>query len=132
MDWKTYFESTEGVGILATADKSGNVNAAVFARPHVQPDGRIAFIMQPQLSYANIQINPKAVYLFLEKREGYKGHRLYLVKDREESDPAVIQSMRRCRQKNKSLTQERARLVFFRIDHTRPLIGNTAAFEEYL
>lgn len=127
MDWKTYFENTEGVGLLATSDKSGNVNAALYARPHVQEDGTIAFIMQPQLSYANLQINPKAVYLFLEKtEEGYKGHRLYLLKKREESCPETIQAARRCCHKKNDTAKEKAKLVFFQIDHVRPLIGNTA------
>jgi hypothetical protein len=126
MDWKAYFETTEGMGILATSDKSGNVNAALYARPHVQEDGTIAFIMQPQLSYANLQINPKAVYLFLEKTEGYKGHRLYLVKKREESSPEAIQAARRSSHKRTAQTKEKAKLVFFQIDHVRPLIGNSA------
>jgi len=125
MDWKTYFETTEGVGILATADKSGNVNAAVYARPHVQEDGTIAFIMQPQVSYANLQINPKAVYLFLEKTEGYKGHRFYLLKNREESSTEKIQAVRRRGHKQTDKTKEKAKLVFFHIDHIRPLTGNT-------
>jgi hypothetical protein len=34
MDVKTYFENTKGSGILATADKDGMVDAAVYARPH--------------------------------------------------------------------------------------------------
>lgn len=124
MDWKTYFENTAGVGILATSDKSGNVNAAVYARPHVQEDGTIAFIMQPQLSYANLQINPKAVYLFMEKGEGFHGHRFYLMKIREENDPEKIRSSRRNVHKDTVGAKEKSKLVYFRIDHIRPLIGN--------
>ena len=32
-DIRDYFEKTDGVGILATADFSGQVNAAVYERP---------------------------------------------------------------------------------------------------
>lgn len=123
MDWKTYFETTKGIGILATADKSGNVNAAVYGRPHVQENGTIAFIMQPRLSYANLQINPKAVYLFWEKAAGDKGYRLYLEKIHEEDDPETIRSVRRSEHKNTASGREKARLVYFRIEHVRPLIG---------
>lgn len=34
MDFKRYFENEEGVGIFATADGDGKVDAAVYARPH--------------------------------------------------------------------------------------------------
>ena len=34
MELKEYFESAKGVGILATADSKGHVDAAVYSRPH--------------------------------------------------------------------------------------------------
>lgn len=123
MDLKAYFDKTDGMGILSTADTEGNVDAALYARPHVQPDGRIAFIMQPRLSYANLQTNPKAVYLFIEKGPGYKGRRLYLEKINEETDPEKIQAARRSGH-GSSEPAERARFVFFRVTHTRPLVGD--------
>jgi hypothetical protein len=39
MPLKEYFEKAKGYGVLATADAAGEVNAAVFARPHVMDDG---------------------------------------------------------------------------------------------
>jgi hypothetical protein len=123
MDLKAYFDKTDGMGILSTADTEGNVNSALYARPHVQPDGTIAFIMQPRLSYANLQTNPKAVYLFIEKTPGHQGRRLYLEKINEETDPAKIQAARRSTH-GSSENSERARFVFFRVTHTRPLVGD--------
>ena len=38
MDLQPYFEETKGHGVLATADASGRVNLAIFARPHVLDD----------------------------------------------------------------------------------------------
>ena len=40
MNLHDYFENTTGTGVLATADSSGNVNAAIYARPHVMDDPR--------------------------------------------------------------------------------------------
>ena len=76
MDLKAYFESTKGHGVLATADASGRVNLAIFARPHVMEDNSVAFIMPHRLTHSNLQSNPQAAYLFLEAGPGYKGARL--------------------------------------------------------
>ncbi len=35
-----YFENVEGVGILSTADAEGNVDSAIYARPHVVDEAR--------------------------------------------------------------------------------------------
>jgi hypothetical protein len=80
MNLSDYFEKTEGTGILGTADINGNVDAAIYARPHVIDEKTVAFIMNERLSYQNITANPKAAYLFLEDCPGYKGKRLYLSK----------------------------------------------------
>ncbi|MBW2559855.1 MAG: pyridoxamine 5'-phosphate oxidase family protein, partial [Deltaproteobacteria bacterium] len=57
-----YFEKTTGTGVLATADSSGKVNAAIYGRPHFINDQTIAFIMADRLTHANIQTNDSAVY----------------------------------------------------------------------
>ena len=80
MTIKDYFNSTKGKGILSTADSSGNVNSAVYGRPHFMEDGTLAFIMRDRLTHHNLTSNPSAVYLFIEEVNGYKGKRLYLTK----------------------------------------------------
>ena len=42
MDLGEYFEKNEGLGVLATADAQGNVDAAIYARPHVMDEGTSA------------------------------------------------------------------------------------------
>ena len=74
-----YFDKAEGVGVLATADAAGKVNVAMYSRPHFLAPGddeTVAFIMADRLSYANVQVNPHASYLFIEEGEGYVGTRL--------------------------------------------------------
>ena len=120
-----YFENTQGTGILATADDSGEVDAAVYARPHFVEERTVAFIMADRLSHRNLQSNPHAAYLFIEQGEGYKGKRLHLTKIAEETDPQKIQAMRRrplppdC-----GYESESKYLVHFRIDRVRPLGGD--------
>ena len=60
-----YFEKTKGTGILATADGTGQVDAAVYARPHFLDEQTVAFIMADRLSHKNLQSNPHAAYLFV-------------------------------------------------------------------
>ena len=127
MTLREYFRDTEGIGVLATADADGKVDAAVYSRPHFlgDDDGEVAFIMNDRLSHANVASNPHAAYLFIEEAAGYVGKRLFLTKTREETDQDKIQSIMRrnlppyCDEED---TKKRF-LVHFRIDGIRPLIG---------
>jgi hypothetical protein len=120
-----YFEKKKGTGFLATADADGQVDAALYARPHFLDEQTVAFIMADRLSHRNLQSNPHATYLFVEHGEGYEGRRLYLTKITEETDPQTIQALRR-----RPLPAERGCegesrfLVRFRVDRVRPLVGD--------
>jgi hypothetical protein len=94
MKLSEYFEKEEGVGVLATADGHGMVDAALYGRPHFFDEETVAFIAAEKLTQANLQSNPHAVYLF--KVVGrYEGRRLYLTKIREEKDSPLIEEIRR-------------------------------------
>lgn len=130
MELCEYFENTEGVGVLSTAASDGAVNAAIYARPHVLADGTIGFLMANRLTYQNITINPKAVYLF--KEEGsYRGVRLYLTKLAVDEDPEHVAAMRRrihpARTESSKLP---AKWVTFRVDSQRPLTGTGSSERE--
>jgi len=121
MDLKEYFVNTTGIGILATADNTGKVDAAVYARPNVMDDGNLAFIMRDRLTHHNLQSNSHATYLFVEKGPGYKGKRLYLRKVREEQGTELLESLRKRQYTNE---KEEARfLVIFSLEQELPLIG---------
>lgn len=125
MDLKDYFENSKGIGVLSTADSEGNVDSALYARPHVMEDGSLALIMRDRLSHANLQSNPKAAYLFLEEGSGYKGKRFFLSKVSEEQDPEKIESLRRrCYAPDDRMHQGKVFLVYFQIDRELPLIGS--------
>ena len=119
-----YFEETEGTGVLATADSDGNVDLAIYSQPHILDDETLFFIMAQNMSYANVQSNPKAAYMFMEKGEGYKGKRLYLRKTKEEADPEKVESLRRRkRYDSEEEPSTSSRAVYFAIDKVRPLVG---------
>ena len=117
-----YFNDTvKGMGVLATADGSGKVNLAVYAKPHIVDAETIAFIMLDRLTHHNLQSNPHAAYLFREEGTGYKGRRLHLTKIKEEEDQETIESIR----KNKNRRPKgKEFLVYFRVDNVLPLIGS--------
>jgi hypothetical protein len=127
VDLKAYFDTTKGHGVLATADASGRVNQAIFARPHVMDDTTVAFIMPGRLTHANLQANPKAAYLLWENGPGYKGKRLYLTRIREEQDTDLLYALRRRtnpEEKEEKEKKEVSRfLVFFKVEEILPLIG---------
>jgi hypothetical protein len=125
MGLKDYFENTKGLGVLSTAGASGEVNAAVYSRPHVMEDGSLAVIMNQRLSHKNVQENPKAHYLFREEGPGYKGKRLTLTMLRQEQDTELLQELcRRCYPEELSGESKTRFLVFFRVDRELPLIGS--------
>jgi hypothetical protein len=121
MELKEYFENTEGKGILSTADGKGQVDAAIYSRPHIMDDGTIALIMRDRLSHHNLQSNAHACYMFIEKGPGYKGKRFFLTKVREEQDSELLQSLRRRQYIDEK--DESKFLVFFKVDRKLPLVG---------
>ena len=124
MDLKDYFESTDGLGILSTADTDGNVDSAIYATPHVISEDTIGFIMRSRLSLENVQQNPNAVYMYIEKGPGYQGRRLYLKKIHQEDNPEIVQQYRRASHGHGGGDESEASFVHFRITHIRPLVGD--------
>ena len=120
MSLSDYFKNVEGIGILATADRQGNVDVALYARPHVISEDEVAFIMSDRLSHDNVAANPHAAYLFLEqdaqRSGGYNGLRLYLTRMEEE--------IRRESRKGRDYGDQKKFLVHFKVEGTRRLVGD--------
>jgi len=122
MDLKGYFEGTKGIGVLATADADGKVDAAIYSRPHFLEEGTVAFIMRDRLTHHNLQSNPHATFLYLEKGPGYDGKRLFLRKVREENNPELVRKIKR--RKYTEDNEEPKFIVYFRVEKILPLIGS--------
>ncbi len=130
MNWKSYFDGRRGTGLLATADRTGAPNVAVYSRPHVLADGTLAFGMTDRLTHANLQANPHAVYAFQEK--GFQGVRLYLEKVREEDRGPVLEEVRHRADAivGPGTGAEVKFLVCFRVVKALNLVGDGAPREE--
>jgi hypothetical protein len=128
MNLNEYFETNHGTGVLATADRDGTVDAAIYSRPHVFEDGTVAFLLRERLTYHNVQANPYATYLFVECGTGYSGIRLYLKMIKEDSDTDLIAKMTRSWLSPKEdIAKGPKHLVHFRIEKILQLIGSEQA-----
>ena len=91
MNLARYFDKNTGTGIFSTSDDiTGQANGAIYAKPHVMDDGRVAFIMRDRLSHRNLKNNPRAHYLFVENGGKSHGVRLHLEMIEESSDDALV------------------------------------------
>ena len=121
-----YFEKAQGIGVLATTDASGQVNQAIYGRPHFlddTDDDTCSFIMSNRLSHDNVRHNPSASYLFIEEGKEYVGKRLSLTVIGEEADAEQIKAVRH--RNIPTISEEEGKyLVHFHIEGVRPLIGN--------
>ena len=123
MNLKDYLKDTDGRGVLATSDADGQVDVAVYSKPHCMEDKTIAFVMRERLTYKNLKDNSRAAYLFMAQN-GYTGFRLFLTKIREDNDPELIKNLSR---RNLSPEEDTAKgpkhVVYFTVDKALELIG---------
>ena len=126
MKLSEYFEKAQGLGVLATTDAGGQVNQAIYGRPHFPDDDdeeTCSFIMSNRLSHDNVKHNPSASYLFIEEADSYVGKRLSLTVIGEETDPEKIKVIRH--RNIPTISEEEGKyLVQFHIEGVRSLIGN--------
>lgn len=123
MDFKEYFLSVKGTGVLSTADDKGAVNAAVYGTPNSTEDGLLSFIMRDRKTHKNVGVNPHACFLFIEAGT-MTGKRIYLTKVKEEKNSELLFSLRRHCKKDECKTDEDLFLVFFTVDKVLPLVGS--------
>jgi hypothetical protein len=75
------FNKYPRIGALATANKAGDVNAAVFGSPRMVDENTVVMGIGENRTFRNLQRNPKAVFIVMEPGEtvtDWKGARVYL------------------------------------------------------
>lgn len=124
MKLSEYFESNKGTAVLATSNSDGQVNNAIYSRPHFLGEGTISLIMNDRLSHDNLQTNKNACFMFIEAGEHYSGVRLYLKMVEETDDTDTIQKhCRRCSSESGKDDGKKKFFVTFSVERTRTLIG---------
>jgi hypothetical protein len=75
------FNKQPRVGVLATSNKVGDVNAAVFGSPRMIDENTVVMGIGQNRTFRNLQRNPKAAFIVVEPGESvadWKGARVYL------------------------------------------------------
>jgi len=75
------FNKQPRIGVLATSNKLGDVNAAVFGSPRMIDENTVVMGIGPNRSYRNLERNPKAVFIVVEPGKtpaDWIGARVYL------------------------------------------------------
>ncbi len=118
MDLSRYFEEKDGIGVLSTASRDGEVNSALFARPHVESSTAL-FVTIERKNLQNLKENPNAYYLFKEEKEGYEGIRMVLKLKRDFIDDALADKLAR----GHRTSEYQRHILEFEIVDTHPLVG---------
>lgn len=123
MDLAKLFEEP-GIGIMATADRQGLVNAAVYARPHVIDATTLVWGMTDRRTFHNVAENPHAAYLFKLSVPGFRGVRLGLERIRVENEGEMLTIIKRNTDAivGPGAGSAVTHAVWFRVTETRPLI----------
>ena len=130
MDLVGYFDTHEGTGVLATSDGDGWVDTALYVKPHVVDQETVAFVMKERLSHRNVKSNLHAAYLFMENAPGFQGVRLYLTLLREETNQTLVETLRKKQPMMFPVADDSHKfVVFFHVDRTRPLVGDSPPSE---
>ena len=75
------FNKKSRIGALATSNKNGDVNVAVFGSPHMINEETVIMAIGDNRTFKYLQENPKASFIVIEPGDApatWKGVRLYL------------------------------------------------------
>ncbi len=122
------FNKKTRIGALATTNKNGDVNAAVFGSPRMIDQDTVVMAIGDNRSFQYLQENPKATFIVVEPGDSptqWKGVRLYLEVDSFERYGELLDSFR---EKIREVAGDRSANAIvaalrFKITDVRPLIA---------
>jgi len=112
-----------GRGVIATASRTGVVNMAVYAVPHVVDDETVAWGMTDGRTWNNVRENPNASYAYFAPGEGFRGARLTLSLSRTEDSGEMLEKIReRTGMVSPGNPDAVKHVAYFKVVETRPLV----------
>lgn len=112
-----------GHGVIGTASKSGVVNMAVYAVPHVLGDETVAWGMTDGRTWDNVRENPNASYTYFAPGGGYRGARLTLSLLKTEDSGEMLAKIRERTGASSPANPDVVKHVaYFKVVETRPLV----------
>ncbi len=123
-----YFNKKPRIGALATADGTGNVNAAVFGSPRMMDENTVVMGIGRNRSFAYLKENPRAVFIIMEPGDGpmeWNGIRVYLTVDSIETEGELFDEFRAgiARAAGEKSAEMMHALIRFSITEVRRLIA---------
>ncbi len=140
-----YFNQSPRLGIIATADKDGRVDEAVFGSPRMIDEKIVVIATANNRTFANLQENPHAVFMIMDPKnmepgkmesgEGilaWKGIRVYLKMKEYTTSGEMLDEIRI--QSAKFVGEEAAKMIHaavtFEIYEVRPLVDFGQGWEK--
>jgi hypothetical protein len=122
------FNKEARIGALATTNKNGDVNVAVFGSPRMIDEDTVIMAIGDNRSLAYLQENPKAGFIVIEPGQSptdWRGARLYLEVDSFERYGELLDSLR---EKIRKVAGDRSAdaivaAIRFKVTDVRPLIA---------
>lgn len=116
--------STGGSGVIATADRDGIINTAIYAVPHVVDDETVAWGMSEGRTCRNLRENPNAAFILRAPGDGAAGVRMTLKLRSIEKSGGMLDAIRaRARSVSGAAAAEMVRYVgLFDVVEVRPLV----------
>ena len=122
------FNKEARIGVLATSNKNGDVNTAVFGSPRMIDEDTVIMAIGENRSLGNLEENPKASFIVVEpgaEPAKWGGARIYLEVEAFERYGELLDSFREKIRKmagDKSANAIKA-AIRFKITGVRPLIA---------
>ncbi len=116
--------SPGGTGVIATADRDGTINTAIYAAPHVVNDETVAWGMSEGRTCRNLRENPNAAFLHQAPGNGAAGVRITLKLEKIQESGNVLDTIReRARNSAGTAAADMVKYVaFFKVVEMRPLM----------
>ena len=112
-----------GRGVIGTSSKTGVVNMAVYAVPHVVDNETVAWGMTDGRTWDNVRENPNASYTYFAPGEGFRGARLTLTLSHTEDSGTMLAKIReRTAASSPGNPQAVKHVAYFKVVETRPLV----------
>jgi len=122
-----YFNRQPRIGTLSTTSKEGKVDVAVMGSPRMVDGETVIMSLAKNRTFANLQENPRAVYMILEPGEeilDWKGIRVYMRMVGYETSGELIDEMRE--QSSKFIGEAAAKMIHaaitLKVEEVRPLV----------
>ncbi|MDI6718284.1 MAG: pyridoxamine 5'-phosphate oxidase family protein [Methanomicrobiales archaeon] len=130
-----YFNKQPRIGTLSTASRDGKVDSAVFGSPRMVDERTVVMGLGKNRTLANLQENPRAVFLIMEPGQGiadWKGVRVYLTAREIATSGPSLDALRS--NLAKAIGDQAARMiqaaVTFEVTEVRPLIDMGQGWEQ--